>query len=111
MGKTAFPNGITVEGGAGPIVGAADGYKIARGETALDGSNPTPAVTGLTTIVAAVLTNKRTTAPGADPHIFTYGTSGGTLNIYAWKPTGAGDTALIASTDADDVIGWIAIGT
>lgn len=95
--------------------GVAAGYKIARGEVTLDGSNPTPIVTGLATVVACTVCDKRTTAPGLDPHHFTVdyagGVAAGTVNLYAWKPTGAADVTLIASTDADDVISWIAIGT
>ena len=90
--------------------GVAAGYKIARGEIALDGSNPTPVTTGLTTIVSAAVALKGTSAPGVGTSIVTYGVSGGTLNIYAWKPTGSGDCTLIASTGTETV-GWVAIGT
>jgi hypothetical protein len=44
--------GVDVTSGAGGsnVAGVAAGYKVARGETALDGSNPTPVTTGLATI-------------------------------------------------------------
>lgn len=95
--------------------GVAAGYKVARGEVTLDGANPTPIVTGLATVVACTVSNKRSTAPGLDPHLFSvdYGgaVAAGTVNLYAWKPTGAADATMIASTDADDVISWVAVGT
>lgn len=90
--------------------GVAAGYKVARGETALDGTNPTPVTSGLTTIVSCSLTIKSTAAPGLSTSVVTYGTSSGTLNMYGWKPTGTGDTTLIASTGTD-TIGWVCVGT
>lgn len=92
------------------VVGLASGYKLARGETALDGTNPTPVTTGLTTIVAVAVSIKSAVAPGVGTSVVTYGTSGGTLNLYGWKVTGAGDTTLIASAGTETV-GWIALGT
>lgn len=85
----------------------AAGYKIARGETALDGSNPTPVATGLTTVVSFVPTIKSATALtqlSADI------STGGTVNVYAWKVTSAGDPTLIASTSTASFY-WIAVGT
>jgi hypothetical protein len=92
------------------VQSTAAGVKVVGGEIALDGSNPTPVVTGLTTITGASITLKDSAAPGAEPTTFSYTSSGGTLSIYAWKPTAAGDTALVAST-ATDTVGWIATGT
>lgn len=88
-------------------------YKIARGTVTLDGSNPSSATTGLATAVACTVTNKRSTAPGLDPTEFTIITTAvaGRLDVYAWKPTGATDTTLVASTDADDTIDWVCVGT
>lgn len=83
---------------------------IARGEVALDGSNPTAVSTGLSSIAAVFLTLKTQTAPGLNTSVVTYNTSGGTLNIYAWKVTQTNDTTLVASTGTETV-GWIAIGT
>lgn len=91
------------------VTGVAAGYKVARGETALDGSNPTPVTSGLTSIVSCTLTIKSASAPGLSTHVVTYGTSSGTLNMYGWKPTGAGDSTLIASTGTD-TIGWVCVG-
>lgn len=88
----------------------AAGYKIARGETALDGSNPTAVTTGLTTITGCALTIKATAAPGVSTSVVSYGTSSGTMNMYGWKVTGTGDATLIASTGTD-TIGWVCVGT
>ena len=92
-------------------VGVASGYKIARGTITLDGTNPSSAAHGLTTVVACTITDVRTTAPGADPTAFTYTIATTNIDVYAWKPTAQADTALVASTDADDVIAWICVGT
>jgi hypothetical protein len=95
--------------GVQPASGVA-GVKIIGGEIALDGSNPTAVATGLTAITGASITLKDSAAPGAEPATFSYTSSGGTLSIYAWKPTAAGDTALIAST-ATDTVGYVVTGT
>lgn len=88
----------------------AAGYKIARGETALDGSNPTPVVTGLTTVTGFACSLSGSAAPGVGTCCLTYTISGGTVSVYAWKPTGAGDCTLIASTGTE-TFGWVAVGT
>jgi hypothetical protein len=90
--------------------GVAAGYRVARGETALDGAGGTTAATGLTSIVACAATMKISTSPGLSTQVLTYGTSGGTLTLYPWKPTGAGDVTLIAS-DGTQTVGWVCIGT
>jgi hypothetical protein len=95
---------------AAAVAGAAAGYKLARGETALDGSNPTPIATGLGTIVAAAITLKGTVAPGLGTSALSSVTSGGTISAYAWKPTSNADPTLVASTGTETV-GWVAIGT
>jgi len=93
-----------------PVVGVGASYMVARGETALDGSNPTPVTTGLTTITGCSLTIKSTSAPGVSTSVLTYGTSSGTLNMYGWKVTATNDATLIASTGTD-TIGWVCLGT
>lgn len=92
------------------VYGIGNGYKLARGSAALDGSNPTPIATGLTTIVGAVVTLRGTSAPGIGTSVLTTGISGATLNVYAWKVTDATDPTLIASTGTE-TFDWIAIGT
>lgn len=92
------------------VAGVAGGYKVARGETALDGSNPTPVATGLTTVVAFVATLKGTAAPGVSTSVLTYAISGATVNVYAWKPTSTSVPTLVASTGTES-FGWLAVGT
>lgn len=93
-----------------PVGGVAGGYKVARGETALDGSNPTAAATGLTSIVACAVGLKGSSAPGVGTSVITYATSSGTLSLYAWKVTASGDATLVASTGTETV-GWVCVGT
>jgi hypothetical protein len=86
--------------------------KMARGAAALDGANPTPIATGLTTIVAAFVQLHGATAPGDNTSVLTtdYTGSDGTLNVYGWKNTGGSDPTLVASTGTD-AFDWLAIGT
>lgn len=95
---------------AAPAAGAAAGYRIARGEAALDGSNPTSIAHGLTTVIAFVATLKGTAAPGLGTSVLTANINGANVDVYAWKPTGAGDTTLVASTGTESFY-WVAIGT
>lgn len=94
----------------GGIAGVAAGYKLARGETALDGSNPTPVATGLATVIAFVAILKGSVAPGVGTSALTSVISGTTANVYAWKVTATGDATLIASTGTESFY-WIAVGT
>lgn len=107
MPKTNFPQGITVEGGV--AVGTLSG--VAGGTVTLDGSNPTPVATGLTSITSAQVSLKATAAPGDDPSWLSCDWSGGTLNIYAWKNTGGTDPTLVASTNNTAVVSWTAFGS
>lgn len=109
---------INVEAGAtvtGVVQSAANaaGYRIARGTVTLDGTNPTTAATGLTTIVAATVSLKSATAPADDPSWLSHNYTGsdGNLDIYAWKNTGGTDPTLVASTNNTATVDWIAIGT
>jgi hypothetical protein len=88
----------------------AAGYKIARGETALDGSNPTPVAHGLTTCVAFVAMLKGAAAPGIGTSVLTANINGANVDVYAWKVTSAIDATLIASTGTESFY-WVAIGT
>ena len=97
------------------IAGIGQLYKVARGEVTLDGSNPTPIITGLATVVACTVTMKSAASPSSDPTNFTVdyagGVTAGNVNLYAWKPTGAALVDLVASTNSAAVISWIAVGT
>lgn len=95
------------------VAGVASGYGLARGVTALDGSNPTPVATGLATVVAATVTLEGSSAPGVGTSVLTvastdYATGG--LNVYAWKVTSNANPTLIASTGTEN-FEWIAVGT
>lgn len=93
--------------------GVAAGYKITRGVTALDGSNPTPVTTGLSTVVAATVSLEGTAAPGVGTSVLTVASTNyatGALAVYAWKVTGTGDCTLIASTGTEN-FEWVAVGT
>lgn len=95
------------------VLGVAAGYRVARGVTALDGSNPTPVTTGLTTVVAATVTLEGTAAPGVGTSVLTIASTNyatGALAVYAWKVTGSGDCTLIASTGTEN-FEWVAVGT
>jgi hypothetical protein len=91
-------------------VGVAASYKIARGVTALDGSNPTPAATGLTTIVACTTSIAGTASPDVGTSIITVNINGTSIDLYAWKVTNSSTTSLIASTGTEN-IHWICVGT
>ncbi len=108
MIKVAGSDVTATANGAG-VAGVASGYLLARGETALDGSNPTPVVTGLTTIIAFVCTLKGSAAPGVGTSSLTFTFTGGTASVYAWKVTATGDCTLIASTGTE-TFDWIAVG-
>lgn len=110
---------FNVDSGGLISVAATSGFKIGgvaatgvvkSGTVTLDGTNPTPVTTGLTTVASAVACIKTATAPGDDPNLVTVDYSGGTLNIYAWKNTGGTDPTLVASTDSSATIDWIAVG-
>jgi hypothetical protein len=102
--------GIDAGSAGAAVEGIASGYKVARGETALDGGNPTPIATGLATVVSFTATIKGTAAPGVGTSVVTADISGATVNVYAWKPTSNADPTLIASTGTESIY-WTAIGT
>lgn len=110
-GGTLKLDGTTIA----PVAGVAGGYKIARGEVTLDGTNPTSVTTGLATVVAANVNQKVAVTPGDDPSAFTVdyggGVTAGQLDVYAWKNTSGSDPTLVPSTNNAAVVSWIAIGT
>lgn len=97
---------------AASVAGVAAGYKIARSAApvALDGSNPTSVAHGLATCLAANVQLVGSAAPGLGTSVLTCVINGANIDVYAWKPTGAGDTTLVASTGVE-TFNWIAIGT
>lgn len=75
-------------------------YKVLADEVALDGTNPTPIVTGFTKVEAVALTLLYSSAPADSTSILTYAIVGGTVNVYAWKAAAA-DPTLEASTGTE----------
>lgn len=104
---------VTFGDQSGTVVLGASGLKIAAGTITLDGTNPSSATTGLAAITACTVTDKRNDTLGDDPSQFTVFTSAvaGRLDVYAWKNTGGTDPTLVASTDADDLIDYVCVGT
>lgn len=97
---------------ATPVAGVVAGYKVARSAApvALDGGNPTSVAHGLTTCVAAFVQLVGSAAPALSTSVLTAVINGANIDVYAWKPTGAGDTTLTASTGTE-TFNWVAIGT
>lgn len=105
-------NNLTGNGTAGTqaVTGVANGYKIARGEQVMAG-NPTNVTTGLTSITSCTATLKGTATPGLSASVLTYGSSGGTLALYAWRPTSSSVTTLVAlSSNETPTVGWVCVG-
>lgn len=94
------------EGGAFRL-GAVEAIKA--GTAALDGSNPTAVVTGLTSITGVSLTLGGAVAPGDNTSVLTYSVTGGTISVYAWKNTSGTDPTLVASTGTEN-FSWVAVG-
>lgn len=96
-------------GGAG-VTAPTAGSRVAGGSVALDGTNPTPIVTGLTTVTGFSATLQGSAAPGVGTIVLTHTIASGTVSVYAWKVTATGDATLIASTGTE-TISWTAFGT
>jgi hypothetical protein len=86
--------------------------RVVVGTVSLDGSNPTPiALAGhMSAVDAAVVSMEGAGTPGLDPTLLSSALSGTTVNVYAWKPGGAGALTLEASEDATRLVNFIAIG-
>jgi hypothetical protein len=95
--------------------GVAAGYKVARGVATIDAASK-DIVTGLTTVVAAVVSMV------GDPsltHLMSSVTVGnqtnapvaGSIRIVSWKPTASDNVTPIAATSPFASVSWIAIGT
>ena len=86
------------------LVGVAAGYKVARGATALDGSNPTAVATGLASVVSFTATVRTTDASTGTAYVTHGAPSGANVNVYAWDKTGAASTGT-------ETFDWVAVGT
>lgn len=91
------------------VTGAA-GLKVVGLSVTLDGTNPSSVAHGLTAVTACSEMNLRSTAPGDEVTAFTYVVNGANIDLYAWTTNGT-DPTLIASTDANDVVKLICVGT
>lgn len=82
------------------------------GVVTLDGSNPTNVdLSAYFSAVEAGFANGTTAStPGDDFTALTCAVSAATLNIYAWNTNGT-DPTLTTSTNNDQVIGFVAIGS
>ncbi len=96
---------------ANAALATSTGARMSSGTLTLDGTNPTTAATGLTSISSCVLTNRRSATPGDEVTTLTWmATGAATLEVYAWTTNGT-DPTLLGSGDANDIIGWICMGT
>lgn len=96
---------ITDSAVANYAVGVASGYKIARGSTALDGSNPTTVSTGLVSVVSCTGTLLRNSALTSGTAFLTHDTaSGANVDFYAWILAGTASTGT-------ESFEWICVGT
>ena len=88
------------------------GYNVTRGTGSLSGTNPTTVTTGLTTIIMCNVALNETAigSSGLGTSTLTYTFSGGTLSVYAWKPTSSGNPTLIASSGTD-AYSWNCLGS
>ena len=84
-----FNNGFALQDGnaLNKIVDAVNVINSAQavfgGQATLDGTNPTPVTTGLTSILGCTVSLVNTVSPAATT-ILSYSKSAGTLNIYGW---------------------------
>ena len=88
------------------------GERVVTGTVQLDGTNPTPVALAsyMAECKGGVVSIEGTATPGLDPTTVTSAVSGTTLNVYAWKPTASGDATLIASTNNERVVHFVAWG-
>lgn len=93
------------QSGVAAALAVAANYKIARGSTALDGSNPTTVATGLTTVVSCTGTLLRTTALTTGTAFLTHDiASGANVDFYGWVIAGTASTGT-------ETFEWVCVGT
>jgi len=97
------------------VAGVAAGYKIAYG-TAAVGAASADIVTGLTTVIGAVVSLVGDPSMTHMSSTVTVGNQtnapiAGSIRIKSWKPTGANDVTPIAAAGVFSNVAWIAIGT
>ena len=90
------------------VLGAASGYKLARGEAAVTGTADVD--TGLATVVAVVASLKSDPSVDALWASAASSSTAGHIDLKVWKPTASDNCTPIAAT-AEKSVEWIAIGT
>jgi len=102
--RVAYANTATIESDYVGKIPAAEGKKVNWGTAAITGSGTV--ATGLESIESVSLTIQ---GSAASDNVLTYTVSGGTLTIFVWMPTAAGDTTPIAET-VERTVSWEARG-
>jgi len=90
------------------VLGAASGYKLARGEAAVTGTADVD--TGLSTVVAVIASLKSDPSVDALWASAASSSTAGHIDLKVWKPTASDNCTPIAAT-AEKSVEWIAIGT
>ena len=98
--QIAFDNTSTVESNYIGKTPTLEGKLVNWGTAAIIGSGTV--ATGLTTIESVSLTIQ---GSAASDNTLTYTVSGGTLTIFVWQPTAAGDTTPTAET-VERTVSW-----
>ena len=96
---------VTINGRSGRSI---RGIEVVSGTVVLDGSNPTP-IAFSKPVLGGIVSFRAAAALALDPSSVSCSPSGNTLNVYAWKVTGQGDTTSIASTNNTAVVDFVAI--
>lgn len=109
-GVVDFEAGSRLEVGGVEMTPALSTFKVAGGESALDGSNPTSVAHGLAVCLGAIAVLKGSAAPGVGTSVITAVVNGDNVDFYGWKPTSNANPTLVASTGTEGFY-WVAIGT
>lgn len=97
--------GVVSVDAANAVSGVAAAYKIARGATAFDGSNPTTVATGLASVVSCTATLRLTAQLTTGTAFVTHAiASGANVDFYAWVLAGTASTGT-------ETFEWICVGT
>ncbi len=101
-GSVLVANGVTI---TNAVTGVAGSYKVARGATAFDGTNPTTVATGLTTVVSCTATLQLTAALTTNTAFVTHAAaSGANVDFYEWTVAGTASTGT-------ETFEWVCVGT
>lgn len=106
---------LPIAEGASPVSGIASGYKVARGQHTTVAAADT-VVTGLTTVVAVIVSLETDPADAAFLASAQIGDQAGTpaagsIIIKTWKSADGADVTPTAATAFTKKVNWVAIGT